>query len=124
MFINVIVAFILFVLFIISCFYNFNPSLCFCGVFLILGLFDSKEECRYQPIALYKKKTKNFSKPLFYTVDGKIELLQLLKKVELNRFTIFIIKSSDGRVKFIDEEKIKDLSIKYPLNITMDEILK
>ena len=123
MFINIFVALILFILFFISLFFDFNPSLCFCGVFLVLGLFDSKEECKYQPIALYKKKTKNYSKPLFYTVNGNVQLLQLIKRIELNRYTIFVVVLSNGRSKILDEEKVKSLSIKYPISLTLEEIL-
>ena len=123
MILNVVFAGVLFSLFIASFFYNFNPSLCFCGVFMILGLLDSKEECKYQPIAVYKKKTKNFSKPFFLVINGQVTLSQALKKIELNKFTIFIVKLEDGRVKMLDEQKVKLLSFKYPLNTTFIEIL-
>ncbi len=123
MIINVIIASILFVLFVITAFVNFNPSLCFCGVFLILGLFDCKSECNYQPIAVYKKKTKNFSKPLFYTINEDVSLGQVLKKIELNKFTIFIVEYNDGHIKMLDEHKIKLLSIKYPLNSKLSDII-
>ena len=70
-----------------------------------------------------KKKTKNFSKPLFYTVNGNVQLLQLIKRIELNRYTIFVVVLSNGRSKILDEEKVKSLSIKYPISLTLEEIL-
>ncbi len=121
--INVVFASILFALFFASFFYNFNPSLCFCGVFMILGLFDIQSECKYKPIAIYKKKTKNFSKPFFYMIDESVDIGQVLKKIELNKFTVFILQFQDGRVKMIDENKIKLLSIKYPLSTKLVDIL-
>ncbi len=121
--INVIFACILFILFFVSFFFDFNPSLCFCGVFMILGLFDIQSECKYKPIALFKKKTKNFSKPFFYMVDSNITVGQVLKRIELNKFTIFIVQFDDGRVKMIDELKIKRLSLKYSLTAKLSDII-
>ena len=122
MIINIFVASILFVLFIVSCFYIFNPSLCFCGIFMILGLFESSQEGRYQPAILYKKKTKNFSKPFFYVVSGEVTIGQAVKKIEVNRFTIFIVNLSNGNTKTIDEVKLKLLLIKYSFSTSFDVI--
>lgn len=120
---NIFFSCILFVLFFISCFINFNPSLCLCGVMLLLGIIDTKSESKYQPISIYKKKTKNYSRPLFLTINSTITLGDALKHIELNRFTIFIVVLSSGKVKLIDEQNLKFLSIKYPINTTFDEIL-
>lgn len=120
---NVIFSILLFVLFVISCFINFNPSLCLCGVMLLLGIIDSKAECKYQPISLYKKKTKNFSKPFFVTINGDITISQALKHIESNRFTIFIVILSDNKTKLVDEQNLKFLSIKYSINSTFNEVL-
>lgn len=122
--INVVFAGILFISFFASFFYDFNPSLCFCGVFMVLGLFDIQSECKYKPIAVYKKKTKNFSKPFFYVVDHQIDIGQALKKIELNKFTIFVLQLEDGRVKLIDENKIKMLSLKFSYSTKLSEIYK
>lgn len=120
---NVVFASFLFVMFFISIFIDFNPSLCFCAVFLILGLLDTQKECCYRPNVLYKKKTKNFSKPFFYVVNGDTELGHVLKKVEVNKFTIFIVLLGDGKIKMIDEEKIKLMTLMYPLKTKLSEIL-
>ncbi len=121
--INVVIASILFVLFFASLLYDFNPSLCFCGVFMILGLVDTKYECSYKPVALYKKKTKNFSKPFFYVINSDVKLGQVLKKIELNKFTIFVINFSDGRTKMLDEQKIKILAMRFSLNDRIEDIV-
>lgn len=120
---NMIFSIILFILFIFSCFINFNPSLCLCGVMLLLGIIDSKSECKYQPISLYKKKTKNFSKPFFITINGEITISQALKHIESNRFTIFVVILSDNKTKLIDEQNLKFLSIKFPIHLTFNEVL-
>ena len=120
---NIIFSCVLFGLFIISCFVNFNPSLSLCGIMLLLGIFDSKSESKYQPISIYKKKTKNFSKPFFVTINGDVTIGDALKHIELNKFTIFIVIFSDNRTKLIDEQNLKFLSIKFPINLTFNEVL-
>ena len=89
---------------------------------LVLGVFDSKSESKYKPISLYKKKTKNFSKPFFVTINGEVTISKALKHIELNRYTVFIVVLSDNRTKFIDEKSLEFLSIKYPINTTFDEV--
>ncbi len=120
---NVIVSCLLFILFFISLFVNFNASFCFCGVFLVLGIIDSKKESRYQPIAIYKKKTKNFSKPFFYYLSEDVTIGAALRHIEINRFTIFVIRLNNGKVKMLDEEKIKLLSLKFPIETKFKDIL-
>lgn len=119
---NIIFSALIFILFFISCFINFNPTLCLCGVMMVLGIIDSKQESKYQPISLYKKKTKNFSKPFFITINGTVTISEALKHIELNRFTLFIVVLSNNQTKLIDEQTLKLLSIKYPINFTFDEI--
>lgn len=119
---NIIVSFILFVLFIISCFYNFNPSLCLCAVFMILGILDTKYESKFQILSLYKKKTKNFSKPFFLTINSNVNIGQMLKHIEPSRYTIFIVLSNEKTI-YLDEDKVKLLSLRYPLNQTIQEII-
>lgn len=115
---------LMFILFFATCFISFNPTLCLCAVFLILGVIDSKFESKYQRLSFYKKKVKNFSKPLFITVDENVCLSQLLKHIEINKLTIFIVNFSNSKSKFLDEETVKLLSLKYPLNKPIKEIIK
>lgn len=119
---NIIISIILFIAFVISCFYNFNPTLCLCGCFMLMGVFDSKNESKYQPAFLYKKKAKNFSKPLMLVVNAEVSLSQALSRIEANRFTVFIVVFSNSKTKFLDEQAIKLLSLSYPINMTIAEI--
>ena len=121
---NIAISIILFVFFIVSCFINFNPSLCLCSVFMLFGVFEGKQECKYQPISLFNKKIKNFSKPLFLTVDGGISLGKIIKRIEINRFTIFIVALENGKTKLLDEQAVKVLSLAYPFDITLNQVFK
>ena len=119
---NIAFSCLLFALFIASCFINFNPSLCLCAVMLALGIFDSKAECKYQPISIYKKKTKNYSKPFFLCVNSDKTIGDLLKHIEINRFTIFVVIFPNNKTRLLDEQSLKALSIKYSIDKTIDEI--
>jgi len=119
---NVIVSSLLIIAFIISCFYDFNPTLCLSGCFLLFGVFEWKNESKYQPAFLYKKKTKNYSKPFLICVNGDVTLSDALKHIENNRFTIFVVVLSNNTTKFIDEQKLKLLALKYSLNFNFNDL--
>lgn len=119
---NIIIASLLLILFFISFFINFNPTLCLCAVMMILSVLDWKSESKYKPISLFKKKTKNFSKPFFITINGNITISQALKHVEVNKFTIFVVILNNSKTKLVDEQTLKILSMKYPINLSFDEI--
>lgn len=121
---NYIFSFIILLLFFTTCFIDFNPTLCLFGCFLIMGIIDSRYECRYQPIALFKKRNKNFSRPVFFTVDYSVSISKLLRHIELNKMTIFVVKLEDDRVFFLDEDNVKKLSLKYSIKAPLGEILK
>ena len=120
---NYCFSFLLFLCFIISCFINFNPTFCLCSVFLLLGVFDSKYESKYQAMLFMNKEIKNFSKPLIFVINDNVTIKQLLKHIEINKFTIFIVNLANGKTKVLSENVIKDYAIKYPINLKLKEIL-
>ena len=119
---NFIFSILLLIAFFVTLFIDFNPSLCLCGSFLLLGMIDSKYESKYQPTILFKKKNKDFSKTIFLTVNGKSSLAKLIRHIEINRFTVFVVNFQNGKTIMLDENKIKTLSFKYPLNLSLEEI--
>lgn len=123
-YLNYLFSALLLVLFFITCFFDFNPTLCLCAVFLILGVIDSKFESKYQSLSFYKKKIKNFSKPLLLTVDENVCLAQLIRHIEINKFTIFVVNFSNLRTILLDENRIKLMTLKYPLSQTLKEIIR
>ncbi len=121
---NYLFSAILLLAFFVTIFIDFNPSLCLCGCFLIMGIIDSKYESRYQPILLYKKRNKNFSKVSFYAVGQEVELSKLIKHIEVNKLTIFIVTLENGKTIFLDEQKVKFLSFNNPINSKLEDIIK
>lgn len=123
MILNYFFSSILFILFVVSCFYNFNPTFLLSSVFLILGNIDIMQESKYSPIYLFDKKIKNFSKPNFVFVSSNLSLAELLKHIEIKRFTVFIVNFDNSKIKYIDENLVKKLSTKFSLKKNLNEIL-
>ena len=119
---NLVISLILLMLFFISCFYNFNPTLCLSGCFMLFGIFESKNESKYQPSFIFKKKAKNFSKPIFVCINGSVCIGEALKHIENNRFTIFVVILSNHSTRYVDEQKVKLFSLQYNLYATFDDI--
>ncbi|MBO5394870.1 MAG: site-2 protease family protein [Clostridia bacterium] len=122
--INIVIALFLLALFVFSCFINFNPTLCACGVFMILNSIEGKNQCRYSPVDLFNKRVKNYSKPVFLMVDDSQTLANLMKHIEVNKFTIFIVTLNGQKTKLLDEQAVKRLSLAYPLDRPINKILK
>ena len=120
---NCVFSVLLFVLFFISCLVDFNPTLCLAGCFLVLGAIDTKSECHYQPMSEINKKIKNFSKPFLLTVNGSTSLSALLRHIEPSRLTVFVVVLKN-RTIFLDEQKVKSLSLIYPIYLSLDQIFK
>lgn len=120
---NYIFSGILFLLFIVTAFINFNPTLCLCASFLLLGVIDSKFESKYQPSILLKKDVKNFTRPYFVVVDVNTPLNILLKHIEANRLTIFVV-SYDNKTLFIDEKQVKEYLLNYQYSTLLKDCIK
>lgn len=120
---NYIFSGVFFILFIASCFINFNPSFALIGGFLLMGNLDFNEEGKYQ-ISIIKNRAKNFSKPMFIYVYEDVCIKELLCRIEQNKHTIFILELSEGKTQFLDENKVKALALAYPLTMSLGEIVK
>lgn len=121
--INIVTSIIFFILFIFSCFINFNPSLCACGVFMIISALENKKECYYQQINNFTKKIKNYSRPSCVVVDCNQTIIQLIKHVETNRFTVFFVMFDD-HCEMVDERKLQLLAVQFPLNYSIRNVLR
>ena len=72
---------------------------------------------------MYKKKTKNFSKPFYLYVNLDVKLGQLFKHIENNKFTIFILEMDNGKTLTLDENKVKMLALSFDYSISLRELL-
>lgn len=119
---NLVFSALLFICFVYSCFYNFNPTFLLASVFLLFGNLDIKNESNYQPLFLFDKKVKNFSRPIFLYVKGEVTITKLLKHIQANKYTIFIVQLKNEQVKIMDEQKLKKLAINLSPALSLNEI--
>lgn len=119
---NYVFSLTLALLFVYSCFNNFNPTLLLSAVFLFLGNLDIKNEGKYFPLIITSKKIKNFSRPMFVYANGQIFISNLIKHIETNKFTIFVISLQNGKTKILDENMVKSLALRFSPSISLNEI--
>lgn len=113
---NLFLSLIFLIFFIISCFFDFNPTFILMIIFLLSGFFEAENREKYQLMSLIKEKNKNFTNIKFvYIGDGDIKLLDLIKKIENNKF-IFFYFNYGKKGKLIPENIIVNLSLKNNLN--------
>lgn len=123
-FVNFLLSFLCFLLFIIFCFINFNPTFLLFGVFLVLGALDLNFISKYEKVSVFNKKNKNFSKPRFFVVTSEVKLKELVKKIQGNRTTIFVVILKNGENKILIDKMILEISLKVDLNENIGTILE
>lgn len=118
---NVVLSAIFFLLFVLSCFIDFNPTFALIGIFLILSLI-SNDDGKYIFANRLNKKVKNFAKVKFIYIKKSTSLAKMISKIDFNKYTIFVV-NIDEKNLFLDEEKILKLSLNFPLTKSIQEIL-
>lgn len=121
---NIILSLIFYLLFFVFCFINFNPTYLLFAVFLTMGVLDLNFLSVYEKINIFNKKTKNFSKPKIYVVNEDVKLKDLLKKIQGNRTSIFVLIQKNGKSILLSDEFILKLSLTIDIDKTFEEILK
>ena len=119
---NFVFSFLCFVCFVISCIVSFNPTFALATCFLLAGAVQGKREGRYALATVFKKKNKNFSKPLVLTVNSSVTLGEVLKKIQVNKFTIFYCIFANGKVRILDEQTLLDFALVFSYTATLEEI--
>jgi len=120
--INLIFILILFIFFIFSCFFDINFTFILLILLLLSGFLQNENKFNYNLIALNKNKIINFSKIAILSINREIKLIDLLKKIEKNKFTIFYL-IDENNSKLISENKIIKLSLKNNLNSKLIDII-
>ena len=121
---NVIFASFFFVVFIVLCFINFNPTFLLFGVFLILGLLDLNFLSKYEKISAFNKSFKSFSKPRIYVVSEEVCLKDMLRKIRINKTCLFVLMKDNGNSLLISDKQILNLSLKVDISKRIGDYLK
>ncbi len=107
--------------FIISCLTDYNPTFILMSFFLLSGLLEIESENRYELVGLVKKCDKNFGRVVIKNVNLGTRLIDIVRQIEPRRRTIFLLKNNN---KIITEDYIMKLSMIYPLDSNINEIIK
>ena len=121
---NIFLSILFFVLFVILCFYSFNPSYLLFSIFLFCGVFDLFKATKYERMNIFTKKTKNFSKVNFYLIDENVKLKDLINKIEMSKNVVFCLILENGKIVNLSEKFITNLSINFDIEKNIKEILK
>ena len=121
---NIFIAIIFFILFLISIFINFNPTFCFCGVFMIISALENKKESYYQQINKFNKKIKNYSKPVVRIVNSSEDLKSILNHIESIRYTIFVVIFPHNKTLLVDEYQLQSWALIFPLDTSLEMIFR
>jgi len=111
--VNFILSILFFVLFVISFFYSFNPTLALAVIFLLSGIWQDEYNATYKNSFLFRKRISNFSKPKTLLVNSEMCFNDLLKKIDGNCYTIFQVVSKRGELIFLTEQQIIDYCVKF-----------
>ena len=121
---NILFAFFFFIIFIVLCFINFNPTYLLFAVFLILGLLDLNFLSKYEKISAFNKSFKNFSKPRIYIIDENVTLKAMLRRVRKNRTCLFILIKENGKSILLSDEAILKISLKTDINAKISDLFR
>lgn len=124
MVLNVVLSVIFFLMFIVFCFINFNPTYLLFGVFLVMGLLDLKFLSKFEKLNVFNKNFKNFSKPRFLVITEEATLKEILKKVEPNKTTIFVFMKRNGKSVLISDKQILNLALNADVNLKIGDFIK
>lgn len=90
-------------------------------LYVLIALFLITNTNKTIPtMSLFKiKSNKSFDKVVILKVSETDNLFSLIKKIKSYNYTIFYLPT---RQKYYDEDNVIELSLKYPLNLTLGEI--
>ncbi len=116
--IRIILSILFAALFIVSCFNSINLF------YLIMMFFFVTSTPKIKPtFSLFKTaKEKNFSKIVLIKVNDECTILQLLKQIKRNQYTIFYCNSLN--TPYFDEDKLINLSLNNPILTPIKEVCK
>ena len=121
---NILLAVVFFVIFVVLAFFSFNPTYLLFSIFLFCGVFDLFRTSKYEKMNIFTKKTRNFSKANVFMIDENVKLKELLKRIELSKNVVFCLVLENGKIVNLSEKFVTKLSLNFDIEKTIKEILK
>ena len=119
---NILFAFFFFLIFIVLCFIDFNPTYLLFAVFLVLGLLDLNFLSKYEKISAFNKSFKSFSKPRIYVVDENVTIKDMLRRVRKNRTCLFVLIKENGKSVILSDKLMLNISLKVDINSKISDL--
>lgn len=123
---NIILSIIMFVLFIVSIFYEVNFTLLFAAIFLILGINEKGQSGKYQKIdvlSVFSKQKKVVAVcSIAVTLDTK--LIDIVRRLKNNKYNLVYVILPNGKIKTLSQNQLAKIFMNSSLNQTLGEILK
>lgn len=117
---NLIFSACFFLLFIFSCFQDFNPTFALAACFMLGGLMQSNFESKYEAMNIFKKKVKNYTKVSSFVIHSSETIGQVLKHIQTNKYVVFYVLFADGKTRTIDENTLLKLTLKHAYHETLE----
>lgn len=105
---NVVISFVLFLLFAVSIFFQTNFSFAIISIFLFVSNFDGKFQGKYSPIFYeFSSKKQDVCEVKSIFASGRTPLYRVLPKLNKHKFNLVYISLSNGKIKVIDENTLE-----------------
>lgn len=121
---NIVLGLFFFVLFVVFMFINFNPTYMLFSFFLFAGVLDLKFVTKFEKINIFRKKYKNFTKPVFLCVYPDTVLGEVIKKIQPSKTHIFCLVLDNGRVVNLSEKMVLNLASHFQYSSKLGELIK
>lgn len=119
---NLILCCGFFLLFIVMCFINFNPTYLLFSVFLFAGVLDLNFETKFEKFNVFKKVYKNFSKLNLVYVNPETKLSELIGKMQTSKNLLFCVIFESGKVVNLSEKMLLELSLRFSIDTKLKNI--
>ena len=121
---NIIFSALFFILFLISCFFGFNLSYALTGIFLILGIIESRFQGKYSPLIYdFHAKKRDILPVKQVYVEPSTMLYKIMCEINKQKYNIIYVKINN-KLKIIYENELEEYFIKYSPTDTFENILK
>ncbi len=120
-------SFVFFIIFIISLFFQPLYAMALASIFLLTGAFNFNKNAVYKRRIFTKNLSTNFSKGCnvsIIAVSENMPLYKLIKFINSQTYTIFVVYDEENNLKkIIMEKNLNDLFTRYESYVTLKDII-
>lgn len=122
--VNGVLCVLFFVLFVVFCFVNFNPTYLCIAFFMFAGVLDLKHNSKIEKFNVFCKRQINFAKPCVFIVYPDASLNSMLAKLSTSKTCVFCLVLQNGKILWLSEKTVINFSSNFGLESKLQDILK